>query len=303
MQEKLRQLTPTEFENLTFDLLQARGFRNVVWRTPGADGGRDIEADSIVADASGHSSVFHWYVECKHYSNAIDWPTLREKLSYAENHAADYLLLVTSSTLSPKCLDEVNRWNGNRKLPAVRHWPGNELPNIVDATPQIGLRYGLLQGTDRLPAAMYGLSWHIAKSCNAAYSSLTFLGTVGDNLELAAALAALMSDRSEILERTGKIGFTSFRQDRDGYDWLKFVGVPPDKCDRAAFRAVCCAIKLALNTPILSIEAAGQNIWQLSSTTTKVTSVADLLREIGYWANFHIEENAQNWRIIIKAGQ
>jgi hypothetical protein len=122
-------------------------------------------------------------------------------------------------------------------------------------------------------------------------------------LELAAALAALMSDRSEILERTGKIGFTSFRQDRDGYDWLKFVGVPPDKCDRAAFRAVCCAIKLALKTPILSIEAAGQNIWQLSSTTTKVTSVADLLREIGYWANFHIEENAQNWRIIIKAGQ
>jgi hypothetical protein len=35
-------LTPTEFENLVFDLLISRGMVNVAWRTPGADGGRDI---------------------------------------------------------------------------------------------------------------------------------------------------------------------------------------------------------------------------------------------------------------------
>lgn len=56
-------LSPTEFENLIYDLMVAKGMVNVVWRTPGADGGRDIEADSIHRDISDALGFSKWYIE------------------------------------------------------------------------------------------------------------------------------------------------------------------------------------------------------------------------------------------------
>jgi len=48
-------LAPSEFENFSFDILNAAGVRNLTWRTPGADGGRDIEGSIFVTDFSGSS--------------------------------------------------------------------------------------------------------------------------------------------------------------------------------------------------------------------------------------------------------
>jgi hypothetical protein len=43
--KSLHDLSPRQFENVVYDLVSAAGLRNAVWRTPGADGGRDIEGD------------------------------------------------------------------------------------------------------------------------------------------------------------------------------------------------------------------------------------------------------------------
>jgi hypothetical protein len=85
MLSKLKTLTPQDFENLTYDLLMLAGIRNLVWRTPGSDGGRDLEglynrvdfADGVVSEV--------WYFECKRYQSAIDWPTVFGKIAYAAN--------------------------------------------------------------------------------------------------------------------------------------------------------------------------------------------------------------------------
>ena len=41
---RFAQITPKEFENLCYDLLVKYDFHNLIWRTGGADSGRDIEA-------------------------------------------------------------------------------------------------------------------------------------------------------------------------------------------------------------------------------------------------------------------
>src|SRR5262249_14622123 len=103
---RLKRLSPQTFEHLIYDLLVRRGFVNVTWRTPGADGGRDLDADASVMDLRGSVRLDRWYVECKRY--AVDWPTLREKIAFAENQDADYLLMCTTSacwlsTSQPLC--------------------------------------------------------------------------------------------------------------------------------------------------------------------------------------------------------
>ena len=116
MRKSLQKLKPTLFENLTFDLLQAVGLTNLRWRTPGSDVGRDIQGELVVQDISGDSTKQIWYVECKRYSKAISWPIVYEKIAYAANHNADYLLLVTTSSVSPQCADEIKKHNESQKL-------------------------------------------------------------------------------------------------------------------------------------------------------------------------------------------
>lgn len=63
--KKLRELDDTDFENLVFDLMTAQGMLNVTWRTPGADGGRDIEGTVVHSDFSLTRTEQKWYVECR----------------------------------------------------------------------------------------------------------------------------------------------------------------------------------------------------------------------------------------------
>ena len=118
---------PTEFEHLVFDMLSLRGLSNVDWRTPGADGGRDIEGLWTQFDLSGYEQRTKWFVECKRYAAAVDWPTIYEKVAYADSHQADVLLMCTSSSFSPAALTRVAEWNDRRRRPTIRLWPQHEL--------------------------------------------------------------------------------------------------------------------------------------------------------------------------------
>ena len=83
--DKLKALTPGQFENLVYDLVTSAGLRNAVWRTPGSDGGRDIEGEMATTDFSGFHTITKWYVECKRYAASVDWPTVWEKIAYADS--------------------------------------------------------------------------------------------------------------------------------------------------------------------------------------------------------------------------
>ena len=158
MLKKIGALSPSEFENLTFDCVKAVGLRNVTWRTPGADGGRDIEGVEYTRDLSGHDTIYRWYVECKRYSASIDWPTIWTKVSYADVQAADYLLLVTNSNPSPNCENKINEWNASGRRPKIRTWRGYELPGLLRNFPHIAVMHGLSENQSDLQASILPLA-------------------------------------------------------------------------------------------------------------------------------------------------
>ena len=111
MSKVLLDLSSTEFENLIFDLVKIKGAENVSWRTPGADGGRDIDSYIYETDFSGVVHPKKWYIECKRYASSVDWPTIYSKLAYAVSNNADYLLMCSTSKYTPIALNEVEKHN------------------------------------------------------------------------------------------------------------------------------------------------------------------------------------------------
>lgn len=141
-------LSPAQFESMTFDIVTTLGLRNATWRTPGSDVGRDIEGNYFISDLSGQYQNQKWYVECKRYSTSVDWPTVWEKIAYAEAHSAHILLFVTSSSLSPQAVDQVRIWNESNKKPTIRVWGSTEIIAKLHIYPQIAKKYGLKSDTE-----------------------------------------------------------------------------------------------------------------------------------------------------------
>src|SRR5215203_1454936 len=130
MVARLKQMPPQEFENLTYDVLFLSGMQNLRWRTPSADGGRDLEGEFPVMDFSGENATQRWYIECKRYAASLSWLTVYEKVAVAENHNADYLLFVTTSNFSSPCRDEVQRHNLKGGV-QIRIWPFYRLDQLL----------------------------------------------------------------------------------------------------------------------------------------------------------------------------
>jgi len=144
-------MLPTSFENLVYDLASSAGLRNAVWRTPGSDEGRDIEGEITTIDFSGYYATTKWYIECKRYSTSVDWPTVWQKIAYADSHSADYLFIVTTAHLSPQCKTEISRWHGDRRRPAIRVWDAANLEQILLQHPRVLIKYAAIPGRQSHP--------------------------------------------------------------------------------------------------------------------------------------------------------
>ena len=150
--DRFHALTPSQFENLAYDLLTWRGMRNAAWRTPGADGGRDIEGSYEVQDLSGAHQSQKWYVDCKRYASSVGWPTVYEKLSYADSNGADFLLIVCTPSVSPQCRTEIDKWNAKSPKTKIRTWEPHYLERHHDML--ILTKGSCLTNPPRQPAAM-----------------------------------------------------------------------------------------------------------------------------------------------------
>lgn len=240
---RARRLSPSQFENLAFDLLILFGLRNASWRTPGPDAGRDIEGEVIATDLSGFMTTQRWYVECKRYSQAVDWPTVTSKLSYATNHGADYLLFLTTASMSPRCKEEIARYTHNKRQPHIRYWDAPILELRVAQHPFLLLKYHL--GTAASDAAnLQPLIPLLTRVVQAAYGRASLLPSVESALELSAALTDLLDCRSAELLTPGRTRIHAFRPDRDAYDWCAL----PDfaqikKYDAYGLRAMLAAYR------------------------------------------------------------
>lgn len=241
MTKKLVDLSPTELENLSFDLLQKLGMKNVVWRTPGRDGGRDLQGECFVEDISGHTSLQSWYVDCKRYSSAVSWPIVWEKISFAESNSADILLIITSSSLSPQAVDEVNKWNENRNRLAIRFWNSVDLETRLNLYPEVSVKYGLAINPDKEKGlAVLPLTRILLKFSNSAHSCQVFeKGNEETKLNVVYSVSELIANRLNDLDKNNGVSVYRFNSSDDSYDWLK-GGDAIEKYgfDKYAFRAL-----------------------------------------------------------------
>lgn len=243
---EITKLTPTEFEHLVFDLVVLHGLRNATWRTPGSDGGRDIEGTTLTQDFSDVLVLDKWYVECKRYANSVDWPTVYQKIAYAANHQADYLLLCTNSALSPTCKSEVSMHNARKEHVRIRYWDGAILEKMVAMQPVLLSKYRLASSAKVNHETAYPLTQLAAKAVYAAYGEMSGAGKEIASLTLAVALLDLAN---KILEGNDASVFRrrSFKPDHDAYSWMTIRGgVTPShlaKLDAYGLRAAVAAFR------------------------------------------------------------
>ena len=100
-------ISPTEFEELCYELMALLGFKNIKWYGKGgSDKGRDLTADKIEEPISGIQKESNWIIQCKRYTKAaITKSEIESFLCAAREHAPDSVLLILTNTLSSNVKD------------------------------------------------------------------------------------------------------------------------------------------------------------------------------------------------------
>ena len=211
--DKIGDLSSTQFENLVYDCVRSIGVRNLVWRTPGMDGGRDIEGQVVVTDIVGVDKLEKWYVECKKYKRSIDWPTVWKKVAYADSQQADVFLLATNTNPSPVCESEISKWNHSRRRPTIRIWRGYSFAELLATRTHITLSHGLAGADVHIDHQVLPFCRLILGVVQAANSSVAFDTDGSIALETASVLTELLEQRLSDLDNHGHFG-SGYRFDK-----------------------------------------------------------------------------------------
>jgi len=298
--DKLKALSPGQFENVVYDLVTSAGLRNAVWRTPGSDGGRDIEGEMETTDFSGFHVITKWYVECKRYASSVDWPTVWDKIAYADSHEAGYLLIVTTAMLSPQCKTEASNWNSKRRMPAVRYWDGTNLEQLLMHYPGILVKYDLAADTKLAPAAFMALAQQTSKVVQAAYGASEMANHDNAALEAASALAELLTVRIRDAETGGKFAKSPFVTLVDGFHWLKVSGNGAELggFDRHGLRALFALLRHVTGTKTATAEVA-PGVIRVTLPAGRLPSAAatTLLTEVSLWGDLEVRVEGQDFII------
>lgn len=262
---------------------------NLVWRTPGPDTGRDIEGHFAQQDLSGQTVLQVWYVECKRYTAAIDWPTVWQKLSYADNLGADFLLLVTNSNPSPACETQISQWNAARRGPQIRVWRGYDLHRVLVQFPIVALKYGILEPHMPPSSGFLELALDLTKMVQSAYVANALEMDYRSSLETAAAVAELLSWRMSDISEYGRLVASGPDTGREYYDWLDtdadIVGF-----DEVSVRALSAAARYITASARVEIRRTVGGITMNGIDARRPPSEAgqQLLIRIGLWTDLEL---------------
>ena len=139
-------ISPAEFENLIFHLVDEMGFSNLVWRKGGegnsaTDGGRDLEATFWrIEPVTSHEMKF-WY-EVKYRTNQLERSQVQKAiLDASASQNIDCLVIVTNSTVSNPCLDWIRDFQRKQARPVIAVWQGHDLELILRKNPRTLARF------------------------------------------------------------------------------------------------------------------------------------------------------------------
>lgn len=273
---------------------------NVAWRTPGADGGRDIEAQTVQTDFSGTQTVQKWFIECKRYSGSVDWPTIYGKLAYADSLGADYLLMCTASKFTPTAITHVDQWNLGKRGVTIRLWPGHEIESQIKQHPDISLKYGLSSAPTAPGRSIVSLALALSKSVASHGAETLFKGLPSDSmLQASQAIADLLVKRMEDLSVTGQIRLRFAQIAPDALEGCKFSG-DFSRIDEFGIRAFA-AYLFALTRTHLKLSSSGDLNCEIECAIA-IDSLLDRYRDtfssIAVWSNAEINhaQNKIHWK-------
>lgn len=131
-------ISPTEFEEFCFNLLEEMGFINLDWRkgTPRkaspSDSGRDIVGLVERTDIDKTKSHEKWFVDCKHYKTGVPVRELRNLLDWSEAERPDVALFIVSGFLTnpAKTYLETYQRNNHSRF-KIKYW---ERPKLEELT-------------------------------------------------------------------------------------------------------------------------------------------------------------------------
>lgn len=234
-----------------------------------------------------------WYVECKRYSISIDWPTVWQKIAYAESRGADFLLLVTNSNPSPACENEIASWNCHKKSVTVRVWRGYELEGILKSYPQVATKYGLLGKSVGAELSLQSLTFESMKLAQSSYVARE-LGVSNDvALEASAALSELISLRYSQIRAYGRM-IRESGNNAPSYKWLSWSG-PWAGWDDAGMRALLTMARHLTGSASINVSCSHGEVLLLFESPRFVIDGAreKAFIEIATWSDVEIVEIAK----------
>lgn len=143
-------MTPTQFEELCFNLLHEIGFVNLDWRkgtgksSSPADRGRDIVCQLEREDIDEAKMLETWFVDCKHYQKAVPPKELDNLLTWSQADLPDVALFIVSNFLSNGAKDHLQNYRTNRRPPfKIKYWERPRLEKWVAGNERLIKRYSL----------------------------------------------------------------------------------------------------------------------------------------------------------------
>lgn len=251
--QRISALSPKDFENFVYDCMSLIGIKNLVWRTPGSDSGRDIEGEVFVRDVSGFEDRQSWYIECKKHSRSIGWPIIWDKIGHANCLGADVLFVVSNNNPSPNCESLIAEWNSKKNKPTIRIWRGYDFPPFLRANPSLAFSYGLQDDQFAYKSGVGQMASILMSITQSAYSAYLFDQSGLIFLETAAALTELMSHRIADLENHGKFVCGPNAEDPLQYSWLKMKGAPT-KWEDVSIRTILTYVHHLTNCEEMCVE-------------------------------------------------
>ena len=128
-------LTPTEFEELCFDLISRLGFEQISWRKGSggdyspSDGSRDIEAYWPIAEPDGFKDRQLWLIDAKHitFSHALGKSKVSEFLALRSIETDAKLLIMTSGYIANSLRDQIEKIGVGK----IRVWERHQMIAFV----------------------------------------------------------------------------------------------------------------------------------------------------------------------------
>lgn len=133
-------LSPTQFEELCFDLLMELGFKRLVWRQGGADSGRDIQGTRAVDTRLVDPYEETWFFECKRYEGGVPPEVLHSKIAWADAERPEHVVLLVSSYIT----NSARTWlsaTARDKPYRIHLIEGKRLEELVARSSSLVIRY------------------------------------------------------------------------------------------------------------------------------------------------------------------